>query len=128
VIDKNNEIIIGHGRHAAAVMIGLKEVPCLKIENLNEKEIRALRLIDNRIAETGWDHDLLKQEFEDMDFDFSGFGVEFELSNNEIENSESKEVEDVSQFIISIHCANELEQQKLFDEFSERGLKCKLIM
>lgn len=78
VIDSKNVIIIGHGRHEAAKKVGLKTVPCVKIEGLSDKEIRALRLIDNRIAETEWDQELLKIEFEDLDFNFEDFNIDFD--------------------------------------------------
>lgn len=78
VLDKKNEIIIGHGRLEAAKIAGLKEVPCLTLSDLTPKEVRALRLIDNRIAETGWDQEMLKIEFEDLEFEFEPFNVDFD--------------------------------------------------
>lgn len=77
VIDKANEIIIGHGRVAAAKQIGLPDVPCLRMEDLSKDEIRALRLIDNRIAETGWDQEMLRVEFETLKYDLTPFNVDF---------------------------------------------------
>lgn len=77
VIDKANEIIIGHGRVAAAELAGLKVVPCIRREDLSKEEIRALRLIDNRIAETGWDQEMLKVEFSNFEFDMTPFNVDF---------------------------------------------------
>lgn len=80
VIDDKNEIIIGHGRHAAAKIIGYTKVPCVKLDQLDERQVRALRLIDNRIAETGWEHELLAEEMKDLDFDFSSFNVNFDFA------------------------------------------------
>lgn len=77
VVDKNDEIIIGHGRTMAAMQAGLQEVPTVKLENLTEQEVKALRLIDNRIAETGWDADLLKIDLENLDIDLKPFAVDF---------------------------------------------------
>lgn len=78
VIDKKNVVIIGHGRLEAAKSIAMIKVPCLVLESLSKAEIRALRLIDNRIAETGWDTELLELEFEDFDFDFEPFNIDFD--------------------------------------------------
>lgn len=78
VIDGSNEIIIGHGRLEAAKLAGLKDVPCIKLSDLSKDEVKALRLIDNRIAETEWDRDLLALEFNELDFDFSRFNINFE--------------------------------------------------
>ena len=41
LIDKNDMIIAGHGRVLAAQKLGLKKVPCLRVEDLTETQIRA---------------------------------------------------------------------------------------
>ncbi len=82
VIDSNNEIIIGHGRLTAAHLLNMTEVPCVKIEHLNKNQVKALRLIDNRIAETGWDNSLLIEDLADLDFNFSGFNIDFDFINS----------------------------------------------
>lgn len=66
VIDKNNEVIIGHGRLQAAKKLGLNEVPVIKHEELSESEVKALRLADNRIAESGWEEEQLAVELEQL--------------------------------------------------------------
>ena len=78
VIDGKGEIIIGHGRVEGAKLSGLKEIPCVRRNDLNESEIRALRLIDNRISETGWDGELLNVDLESLDFDFEPFNIDFD--------------------------------------------------
>jgi ParB family transcriptional regulator, chromosome partitioning protein len=134
VIDANNEIIIGHGRLSAAHSLGMKDVPCLRLENLSEAEVRTLRILDNRISETGWDIEILNEDLKTLDADFSEFNVNFDFLADELlkfnseDEKESSQIEDSNQFIITIDCKNESEQQQLFEEFSERGLKCKLIM
>ncbi len=82
VIDKNNEIIIGHGRLTAAHLLNMTEVPCVKIEHLNKNQVKALRLIDNRIAETGWDNSLLIEDLANLDFNFSDFNIDFDFINS----------------------------------------------
>jgi len=72
------EIIAGHGRAAAAAVLGLETVPAIILDYLNETEKRAYILADNRLAElAGWDLDLLSQELneisENMDLDLIGF-------------------------------------------------------
>lgn len=44
VLDENNEIIIGHCRLSASKKLGMKEVPCVYVENLTEEDVRALRI------------------------------------------------------------------------------------
>lgn len=70
VIDKNNVIVVGHGRVQAAMQLGYETVPCELADDLTDEEIRAYRLIDNELAKGESDLDLLKQElasFNDID-------------------------------------------------------------
>lgn len=78
VVDGKDEVIIGHGRLEGAKLAGLKEIPCVRRDDLTEAEIKALRLIDNRIAETGWDGELLNLDLDSIDFDFESFNIEFD--------------------------------------------------
>ena len=66
VIDKNNVIVVGHGRVQAAMQLGLETVPCELADDLTDEEIRAYRLIDNELAKGESDLDLLEQELEDI--------------------------------------------------------------
>lgn len=92
VIDAHNEIIIGHGRHLAALQLGLASVPCVRIATLTDVEIRMLRVIDNRISETGWEPDLLHDELQLLDVDFAEFNIDFsefiDISDNETQNKQ----------------------------------------
>lgn len=72
VIDKNNVIVVGHGRVRAAMQLGYETVPCELLDDLTEDEIRAYRLIDNEIAKGDTDWDLFNEELdkiEDVDMD-----------------------------------------------------------
>ncbi len=63
LIDEDNRIIAGHGRHAAARQLGLDEVPVIRLAHLTPPRKRALALADNKLAENaGWDVQLLAQE------------------------------------------------------------------
>jgi len=67
VIDDSGVIIAGHGRYAAAKLLGLKEVPAIKVQGLSEAKRRALALADNKIAENaGWDRDILAVELPEL--------------------------------------------------------------
>ena len=80
LIDRNHQIIAGHGRVAAARLLGLAMVPTLMLEHLSEAETRAYILADNRLAEkAGWDRDLLAIELQglmELDFDVSVIGFD----------------------------------------------------
>jgi hypothetical protein len=80
LIDVDGVLIAGHGRLLAAKSIGLDSAPTITLPHLNEAQIRALRLADNKIAlNAGWDVDLLKLELKklaelDIGFDLSVTG------------------------------------------------------
>lgn len=80
VVDGSNVIIAGHGRREAAIKLGLKEVPVIVADHLNEYEVAAARLADNKVAESSWDPDLLKFELgtlkmHDFDLGLTGFDL-----------------------------------------------------
>ena len=64
LIDKDNVVIAGHGRCLAAKKLGMKEVPCIYVDDLSEEQIKALSLIDNKVSESEWDEELLGKELE----------------------------------------------------------------
>jgi hypothetical protein len=62
LVDETGEIIAGHGRHAAAVSLGLAEILIIRLTHLSPADKRALALADNKIAELGsWDPYQLKE-------------------------------------------------------------------
>jgi len=73
LISDDLEIIAGHGRVEAAKMLGLKEVPTVRLSCLSPAERRAYGIADNRLAElAGWDRAVLAAELErllDLQFD-----------------------------------------------------------
>lgn len=78
VIDEDGEIIAGHGRRLAAISIDPKmKVPVLVLEGITKEQARALRLIDNKVQEGGYDTGLLSEELRelvvDLDVDLSAF-------------------------------------------------------
>lgn len=79
IIDKNNCVVAGHGRILGARKAGLKQVPTVCLEDLTEEQIKAYRLVDNKLNESEWDNDLLKQsleEIEEMNMEVFGFTID----------------------------------------------------
>lgn len=76
VIDSNNVIVCGHGRYQAAKKLGYKVVPCELVDDLTEDEIKAYRLIDNRISEGEYDITLEQLEIDSIEIDLGEFGIE----------------------------------------------------
>ena len=63
LVDKRNVIIAGHTRVAAARKLGIKQVPVIVAEHLNDTQVNAFRVIDNKVAElASWDFDKLSTE------------------------------------------------------------------
>ena len=98
LIDKDYNIIAGHGRVMSAKLLGMTEVPCLFIEGLTEAQRKAYILADNRLTELGeWDFDKVQfelQELADMDFniDLTGFELEeFKDSKEIVEDDYTEE-------------------------------------
>lgn len=87
--NKENEIIIGHGRYFAAKQLKMNAVPCVFVKDLTDEQIRKLRILDNKLNESEWDMDILKKEIEDLNFeDFA------EIKFNEIDNLDALSVDD----------------------------------
>ena len=80
VVDENNIIITGHTRLKASKLIGLKEVPVIVAKDLSEEQVKAFRLVDNKVGEIAeWNEDELKQELIELDamlVDMTEFGFD----------------------------------------------------
>jgi DNA modification methylase len=80
IVDKDLNIIAGHGRILAAKEEGVKKVPCVFVEHLSEAQKRAYIIADNRLAlNAGWDAEMLSVELADLhceDFDISLLGFD----------------------------------------------------
>ena len=67
LIDSQNKIIAGHGRLAAAQLLGIRQIPTTSLQGLTEDQIRAYVIADNRLAEnSGWDKSILAIELQHL--------------------------------------------------------------
>ena len=75
IIDREYNVLAGHGRIMAAKEEGIAEVPCVYADHLTEAQKKAYILADNRMAlDAGWDEELLSvemQELQELGFDLS---------------------------------------------------------
>ena len=90
VLDKDKVIINGHTRLKASILLGLNEVPCIIATDLTKKQVKALRIADNKTQELAtWDNSLLGDELSNLsDFDFTDFGfndIELMMLTEDIE-------------------------------------------
>lgn len=79
IVDKNDCVVAGHGRILGAKKAGLKQVPTVCLEDLTEEQIKAYRLVDNKLNESEWDNVLLKQsldEIAEIDMEVFGFAMD----------------------------------------------------
>lgn len=101
IIDKDNVIVAGHTRLLAAKKLKIKEVPCVRADDLTDEQIKAFRIADNSTAQVAeWDFDLLKFEIEDLpEFDFADFGLEFETVEETVEKLDDKYSAEIGEVI-----------------------------
>lgn len=89
LIDKDFNLIAGHGRVLAAKELGLQEVPCVFVEGLSDQQRRAYILADNRLGELGeWDMELIAEEIsqlmdEGFNIDVTGFSIDDSILDGE---------------------------------------------
>ena len=91
VIDRDGVIVIGHCRALAAKKLGMKEVPCVCVDDLTPEQVNALRIVDNKSNESPWDFDILPDELADIDL--SGFDFDFGLDKKKNKEEIDGEVE-----------------------------------
>ena len=102
LVGRNNRIIAGHGRVEAAKLLGMDQVPTIRLEDLSEEQIQAYVIADNKLAENaGWDKEILAIELQNLltldcsDFDCTITG--FEIAEIDVileEASRATEMED----------------------------------
>lgn len=124
IIDKDNIIVAGHTRYHAAKELELKEVPCIVADDLNEEQIRAFRLADNKVSEIAtWDIDLLNLELENIinidmelfDFDLGIDDVPDELELERDDIGSAKNIKSLKYGNININMTEE--EAMRFDNF-----------
>ena len=96
IIDRDYNIIAGHGRVLAARGENITEVPCVFVDHLTSAQKKAYVIADNRMAmDAGWDEQLLRVEIEalqgaDFDISLTGFD-EREIADLFAEEKEAEE-------------------------------------
>lgn len=124
-IDENNVIIEGHGRYIACNELGIKEVPIIRLEGLDEEHKKAYMLVHNKLTmNSDFDIELLSYELEDISIDMSDYGFDMEIE----EEPERKDLSDkvIEKYEIIIECNDEQEQESLYNKFNEEGYKCRI--
>lgn len=102
VVDRDGVIVIGHCRALGAKKLGLKEVPCVCVDDLTEEQVRKLRIIDNKSNESDWDLELLADEIADLDFSDFDFGFQIDEEKEQEENESENAIEEVPQSKVGV--------------------------
>ena len=85
LIDRNDNVIAGHGRLLACRLLGITEVPTLCLDHLTSAQARAFMIADNRLTEIAtWDDRLLAQQLKDL----SLIGLDFNIEDTGFEMGE----------------------------------------
>jgi hypothetical protein len=111
LVDEQLRVVSGHGRVAAARLLGIRQVPAVSLAHLDELQIRAFQIADNRLTENStWDKCLLAEQFQnlrnvnlDFNLESTGFdlgeidllidGFELQSRKNEKSSEESPSTE-----------------------------------
>lgn len=116
VIDKNNVVVIGHCRLAAALELDMQEVPCVCVDDLTPKQVKALRIVDNKTNESPWDFDILGRELEDIDL--SAFDFDFDITEGEPSDYDDEcEAQDVEKTLYKCPCCGHINEEKAFRNY-----------
>jgi site-specific DNA-methyltransferase (adenine-specific) len=131
VISAEGEIVAGDTRYKAALKLGLEAVPCVVADELTEEQIKAFRLVDNKVAEIAeWDEALLAAELSDVAADLSIFGFE-PFEGNPAEEPKKEKPDNAftyqEQYGVIVLCADEARQKEAYETLSGMGYDCKVV-
>src|SRR5215471_14190123 len=77
LIDREGNVIAGHGRLLACRELGIDEVPTLCLDHLTPAQARAFRIADNKLTENAtWDERLLAEQLRDLSLSGLDFDIE----------------------------------------------------
>ena len=125
-LDKKFIILGGNLRHEGAKRNKMKDAPCIvfpaetPIEKLKEIVIK-----DNG-SFGAWDYDTLANEWGDLpltDWGVPAWNEEEANADDKPDLSDSIDYE----FKLEITCETESEQEKMYNELTERGFKCRVL-
>lgn len=132
LIDKQNNVVAGHGRILGAKQAGYTQVPTLCLDDLTEEQIKAYRLADNKLNESPWDYNLLDEEITELvpDLDMSLFGFDVDMSDEELEQAMEKEIrfKAKEKHLVIVSCKSEKETIQAQKEIERLGYISNVFM
>jgi DNA modification methylase len=101
LIGQHCNVIAGHGRLLAARLLGMKEVPTIRLDHLSPQQVRAFMIADNKLSEnSSWDDALLAEQLKTLseaELDFSLEAIGFDMGEIDTILVGAAPVRDVSQ-------------------------------
>lgn len=117
----------GHTRLKAAERLGMDKVPCIVADDLTEKQVKAFRIADNKVADFSlWDNKLLLEELEDLGDLFTGFDIseDFNTVLDETDNTVLIDNDDGVSYEVTFRSQDEKKIDKiteLWEGLDEKG-------
>lgn len=117
-------IIGGNMRYRACKELKYKEIPCKVLDSdTSPEKLRAYTIKDNN-SFGSYDFDMLANEWGDVELESWGVDLpSFEVEKEKQDLSDSIEMK----FKIECECVSEREQEKLFNELTNKGYKCRVL-
>jgi ParB-like chromosome segregation protein Spo0J len=144
VVDEHGVLIVGHTRLLAAKQLSMAEVPVHVAEGLDETQVRAYRLADNRTGEeTGWNEEALAAElralgdvnlaaltaFDDGELNdyLSELSGDLTAPDDPDVGATDNGFEYQERYGVIVECDSEDHQVKVFKELSGAGHQCRVV-
>lgn len=121
---KENIIVEGHGRVLACKQLGIKTVPCVRLDHLSDEERREYAIAHNATAELSDWGDILTDELADLDL--SDFDFDFGIEKEKVETNQRQEISLNETISVIIECVDDEEAETIFEKLSEEGYKCHI--
>jgi DNA modification methylase len=100
MVDRNRQIVAGHGRYEAAKLLGLAQIPVVFLDHLTETQAKAYRLADNKLTDRSrWDDAMVAAQLKELadlvlDFDIEAIGFELPELDVRIQSLDDPDVAD----------------------------------
>jgi len=125
----------GNMRFRACKELGYKEIDCVILpENMPAEKLREFAIKDNS-GFGSWDFEMLANEWDEILLDMASVTIpNFEGFSEETPESEGKDpfadegISAKNQYGVIVMCESDKEQEAIFNELQDRGLKCKIVV
>jgi hypothetical protein len=100
LVDRNRQIVAGHGRYEAGKFLGLTQAPVIFLDHLTETQAKAYMLADNKLTDRStWDDAKVAIQLKELselvlDFDIEAIGFEPPEIDFRIQSLDSPDVAD----------------------------------